>query len=362
MRQSGHLADDAAIHRPRISTVKQTAATRLCIRRAIATAKAAREQVDPMIYAAERWRGDSPVVTRAAVGGSEAADWSVAADYDYLFDAVLEQSVLGRANLVRVPFNVRLLGPGDEIAANWTEPGKAIRVSRVTLTGSALEQRKVAAISIVSNESLEARLARVETALERSFRSAMALALDAAFLDPANGGSAAKPASITAGAPTIASSGDIRTDLAELVEHFSGDLTQSVLIMHPATATQLALVTDSSGSLVFSDLGPNGGTLVNMPVLCSRAVPWDTSGGSITLLDGSGIALAAEGLDVFATDEALVEMDDAAPTGASDTPVAASETPVLLYQVGATAFRFTMRANWERKRAGCVSVISGASY
>lgn len=341
--------------------MKQTPSTRLTCRRIIAVAKAARDQVDALEYARLRWPGDSPLTAKSAIGGGSALDWSVSAQYENLFDAVLEQSVVGRANLRRLPFNVRLLTPDDQIAAHWTEQSKGIPVSRVTLAGSALEQRKVAAISVVSAESLEANSQRVETALEASFRSAMALALDAAFLDPSNTGSAAKPVSVTSGAPTVASSGDPSVDLGALVAAFPGDLSQAVFATDPTTAAQLALWRDTSGGVMFADCGPAGGSLLGLPLLTSRGSPRDSSGGSIALLDGQGIAMAADGLDVLATDEAMIEMEDAAPTGASDTPAAASETPVALFQVGAVAFRFIMRANWQAQRPS-VAVVTGASY
>lgn len=341
--------------------MKQTASTRLCTRRIIATAKAARDQVDPLAYAANRWPGDSPVVTRGAVGGSDATDWSVTADYELLFDAVLEQSVVGRAGLRRVPFNVRMLAPDDQLAAHWVAEGKAIPVSRMSLQGAALERRKVAAITLVTAQSLDAKSQRIETQLEANFRSKMALALNQAFLDSANSGSGSTPASVTNAAASVAGTGDPSADLAALIAVFPGDLSRAAFATDPTTAAQIALWRDSSGGAMFPDCGPAGGSLLGLPLLTSRGSPRDSSGGQLALIDGSGIALAAEGLEVLATESALVEMDDASPTGASDTPTAATATPVALFQVGCVAFRFTMHCNWQMQRPS-VAVVTSASY
>lgn len=340
--------------------MKQTPSTRLCTRRIIATAKAVRDGADPLQYAATRWRGDAPITTKGGVGDSATLDWSVSADYDNLFAAVLEQSIVGRSNLRRLAFEVPLLGPDDELVAAWTEQSKAIRVSRASLARDRLEQKKVGAITVVTDEALEARSLRIETAVERSFRSALVRALDDAFLDPTNTGSAAKPASVTHDAPAVAGTGDPTADLAALIAAFPGDLSQAVFATDPQTAAQIALWRDTSGGVLFPDCGPAGGSLLGLPLLTSRGSPRDSSGGIVALIDGQGIAMADDGLEVYSTNETLVEMDDA-PQGASDTPVAASANLIPLFQVNCTAFRFIMRANWSVQRPA-VAAITGASY
>lgn len=343
--------------------MKFSASSRQAMRAIIARGVAGRRRCDPHEYAAERWRGDSPVTYgKASVGGSLSADWSVTASPAVLFDAVTEDSIAGRAGLRLVPPNVKLIRPNSAARGYWVAQSKAIPLSKVSTLGSALESRKVGAIVVTTMESLETNDARVERAVEADFRRALTLALDDAFIDPSNGGVAGEmPASVTYGAPTVASTGDIRADMHELVEHFTGDFGSSVLVMHPLLATQVALVTDSSGSLVFPDIGPRGGSLMGLPVLTSRAVPHDSSGGSIALIDGSGIAAVLEGMDATMTDQATLEMSDD-PAGAGDTPTAASVVPVNLFQNELVAFKVVLRANWEVQRPGAVAVITGASY
>lgn len=339
-----------------------TAGTRLAMRQIIAKAVAGRAKIDPLEYAAERWRGDAPITTRSAIGGATSLDWSVTADAALLFDAVLEASVAGRARLRQVPTNVRLLRPNDQARGYWVGQGKAIPLSKSSVLGSALEPRKIGAIVVTTGESLETQDSRVERALEADFRRAVTSALDEAFLDPGNAGIAGEmPAAVTNGVTAIAGSGDPTADLAALVAAFQGDLSQAVFATDPVTAAQIALWRDTSGGVSFPDCGPAGGSLLGLPLLTSRASPRDTSGGSIALIDGSGIAAGFDGMEVSLTREATLEMDDT-PTGASYTPVAASATLVNLWQNELVGFKVILHANWERQRTGCVAVVTGAAY
>lgn len=342
--------------------MKSTAGTRPAIRAVIARAVAGRRQLDALEYAAQRWRGDAPITTKTAIGGGDTLDWSVLAKDTELFDAVIEDSVVGRAGLRQVPTNVRILRPNDRARGYWVGQSKPIPLSKISVLGSALESRKIGAIICTSMESLESRDARVERTVEADFRRALSEVLDEAFLDPANGGVAGvTPAAVTYGLSAIASTGDPSADLAALVAAFRGDLSRSVFATDPTTAAEIALWRDTSGGPLFPDCGPAGGSLLGLPLLTSRSSPRDSSGGSIALIDGSGIAAALEGMEIAMTNEATLEMTDT-PTGEGDTPAAATTELVNLFHTETMAFKVTLHANWERQRTGCVAVITGAAY
>lgn len=336
--------------------------THLAMRRLVATCVAAKHGWNPITYANQRWPGDSPTTVRTAVGGSTSAEWSVAADESILFDVVLESSIIGRLpNLRRVPTNVRLITPNDQARGYWIGQAKPIPMSKVTLLGSALATRKVACIVVVSDDALEARSVQVERVIEADFRRALSVTLDEAFIDPNNAGVAGEmPASVTNGVTPIVGSGNPTADLAALVAAFDGDLTSAAFVTDPVTAAQIALWRDSGGAAPFPDCGPAGGSLLNLPLLTSRASPRDSSGGSLALIDGSGIAASLGGLETGFTNEAMLEMDDT-PTGEGFTPTAASATPILLYQLGVTGIKTVLHVNWEAQRA-CVAVVTGCDY
>lgn len=342
--------------------MNSTAGTRLALRAMICKAVAERRNLDPYEFALQKWRGDGPIVQKSGVGASTSTEWSVLADPRILFDAVVEQSVVGRAGLRLVPPNVAVSRPNEAARGYWVGQSKPIPVSKSSVLGSSLESRKIGAIVCATMQSLESRSARVERTIEADFRRALALALDEAFLDPANAGVAGvMPAAITYGVGSIASVGDPTADLAALVGAFQGDLQRAVFATDPTTAAQIALWRDTAGGAFFPDCGPAGGSLLGLPLLTSRGSPRDSSGGSIALIDGGGIAAALEGMDVRQSREATLEMSDT-PTGQADTPDAATAELVSLFQTETMAFRVTMHANWERQLTGCVAVVTGCSY
>ena len=304
-------------------------------------------------------------LTKAAVGGTELADTPVVGADPVsvqVFNIVLEPSIPGLLTaLRRVPFNVRLISAASGATGYWVGESKAVPISRGVLNGSSLPRRKVAAIVVTTREAVDALGSAAESRQEIDLRRAVLLALDQSFIDPSNSGSSSMPAAVTNGAPTFTSTGDPRQDLKELSEHFDGDLDSAMIVMHPDTAVEYALVEDSSGSLIFPNIGPRGGSLLGIPVITSRAVPGDTSGKVVALIDGSGIAFAQEGGTLGLTDEAVIEMSDA-PQGAADTPTAASATPVALFNTDALAYKIIVHTNWERQRSGCLSVVTGVSY
>jgi hypothetical protein len=276
------------------------------------------------------------------------------------FARVVERSIFGRLpGLRRVSPNTRHFKPGEAASASWVAQSKAIPVSRSTLEGFALTSKKAGTIAVFSNESL--RDPAAENWIEADLVRACVAALDGAALDFSNAGDDATPASITAGAPTIASSGDPHSDVADLIANFGGDLMTSAFITDPVTAVRLAMHRDSSGVSAFPDAGAGGGSIAGLPLLTSRHSPHDSSGGSLILVDGAAIAASLEDAALVPTREALLELDDA-PQGAGDTPTAASATLIALWQTEATAVKALVFGDWQVVRSGGVAVVTGADY
>lgn len=306
-----------------------------------------------------RW-GES-FVQRAAVSGVEDAQLAAGASTRSEFvNRAQERMVLVRLpGLRRVSRNVRHFKPGEAASASWVAQSKAIPVSRATLEGFALTSKKASTIAVFSNESL--RDPAAEGWIEADLVRACVAAADSALLDPNNTGDDATPASITAGAPTIASSGDPHEDIASLIANFGGDLMTSAFITDPVTAVRLAMHRDSSGVSAFPDAGAGGGSIAGVPLLTSRHSPHDSSGGSIILADGAAIAASLEDAALTPTREALLELDGA-PAGEADVPTAASATLIALWQIEATAIRATIFGDWAVVRSGGVAVVTGADY
>ena len=79
----------------------------------------------------------------------------------------------------------------------------------------------------------------------------------------------------------------------------------------------------------------------------------NSAGGTLTLIDASGISAALGAMEIDATGEATLQMSDA-PNDAG-SPV----FNVSLYQSNSVAFRCEIAANWVRQRPSSVIVLQG---
>ncbi len=316
--------------------------------------------VDPLEFAERRWAGDSPVTVKSGVGGPTSLDWSVSAQPAELLQGSIPDSALGRIGVREVPLRVPVLAPDGALVAGWVGEGKGIPAGRIGAAGSMLEPRKLGVILPVTVESIRAAGGRIERVFERDVRTAIVRALDLALLDPLNDGTGDRPAAITYGAPSVASTGDPVADLIALADEFPGKLERATLITDPRTALELSLWADSSGAARFLDAGPRGGTLATMPLIVSGACPRDSSGGLLVLVDGEGVAAAVDAIEFTASRDVLIEQDTA-PQGDALAPTAASATLVSAFQAELLALKAVIRCNWQRVLP-CVAVATGCNY
>lgn len=273
---------------------------------------------------------------------------------------VREASIVGRLpNARRVPFHVRNTRMVNGTRGFWVGEAKPIPLSKPSITGSVLDQLKVASIVVATRDAMSEALnggsGLSEANLQDDLLRAASLSLDEAFLDSSNAGVAnVRPAAITYGATSIASTGDPAADLKAMIASFQGDLDTASFVTDPLTATQMALARDAGGAFLFPDLGPRGGSVLNIPVLTSRASPYDSNGGQIALIDAAGLATGMDDLEYsVATDASLLMADD---------PESGSADVVSLFQTNSVAFRLTVLANWERQRTNGVVVVTGVTY
>lgn len=334
------------------------------LRNLISQVVSRRQGVNRDDYARSRW-GTIPLL-KAAVPAGNLIGNSIGSDpgTTEFFGEMTESTVVARIRPRAVPANAKVLLPDSSSVGYWVGAARAVPLSYRSVTGSVLERRKVAALVAMSAEVFDAQSERAEAALEADLRRALVATMDSAFIDPANAGVADEmPASITNGVTPIASTGDPTQDLRALIAAFAGDLAVASFVTDPHTAAAIALWRDSGGGVAFPDAGPSGGSLLGLPMVTSRAVPRDSSpaSGMIALVDGSGIAVSLEGMEITMSKATSLEMTDA-PTAEGFTPSPQSVTTVSLFQTDIVALMVTMFANWETQRTGAVSVVTGANY
>lgn len=319
---------------------------------------------------ARQWADSGSVIayiSKASVAGMESAsalDGSGDASLD-LQMALRPLSAVGRLPVQRVPAMTPLLTQTTGATANWIGESKARKASIGAYTRSSLQLKTVAALSVASNELLAAQSLDAENAVLADLLGACVQALDSAFLDPANTGDAAIPASITSTANvlTAASSSIASIDaalhaaVASLTDAGS-NLMRAYWICSPAVGAALGLLRGTGGAAAYPGMGALGGFLLGLPCITSGAISAASDGDYIVLVDAAQIAYT-EGLPALRTSQnASIEQSDA-PTGASDSPTGATASIVGMFQADATALLASFYANWEPRRSGAVALIDG---
>jgi HK97 family phage major capsid protein len=326
-----------------------------------------RTDADAAHIALQRWgeQGAPYVVVKAAVAaiGMNAGDAGVGLasplGAQEFVASVQQGAIIGRLlGRPELPLNTRTLAITSGATAHWVKAKSPKPVSRLSLAGETLPPLKTAALIVTTREVVQRSDPKTEARFNADLQRACVELLDQTFIDPANSGVADEsPASITSGATPIASSGNPATDVAALVEAFDGDLASAYFITDPTTATGLAMARDASGSFMFPDVGPRGGSLLGIPLLTSRSSPRDSSGGILVLLDASAVGVGVEGARVARSEQATLQMNDA-----PDDPPTATSVQVSLWQSGLVAFLVELFANWKLARSGAVALVTGANY
>lgn len=323
------------------------------------------------ITAATAWVDASHIdaFLKTAVAGNMVSDLgSTAVGLDFS-EVLRPQTVLGRlAGLRRVPARVRIINAVSGSGAKFVAEGKAIPVSKLDLDGLELDLYKCAGLVVFNSELARSSAPSAEIIVRDDCVAAVRQEIDCAFLDPANAGDSATPASITNGvAPLISTGGNIAAidaDLQKMAKQVidSGSTMEfSQWILRMKTLIHLAGLRTTDGSLAYPTLTVGGGSLLGMPVVVADTLPPVGSPfiSDIVLLDASQVALADDGVvDIAVSTNAALQMDDAPSNASSD---GTGSTSLSLYQADCTAVRTTVYINWVLRRP-YVSVLSGVAF
>jgi hypothetical protein len=195
--------------------------------------------------------------------------------------------------------------------------------------------------------------------------------MDADFIDPAITLQAdVRPASITNGATTSASSGidaaAVRADIKTLLAPFIAaniPTTGIVIIMRQAQALSLSLMRTDLGVKEFPDMTINGGVLEGMPVIASQYVPQ----GVVVAAAAPEIYLADDGgVSIDLSREASLEMADSSLTNAvtnnASPPISVETTLVSMFQTNSVAIRAERFINWRRRRTAAVAYLTSVGW
>lgn len=308
---------------------------------------------DAQTYAERRWGvAQGERIAKAAVPAMIADPAGTAEARDF-FALATEQSLLGRiAGLRRIAFNTRSLRQISGARGYWTGQGKPIPLSRSAMEDFTLAPLKVGAIVVSTKEAISFQGEVNEAAVQRDVLNAVAGALDQAFIDPTNAGTADEvPASVTESQIQLPSTGNAKRDIEAMFAAYGGSFRTAVVVMHPRTAVQIGLLDEQVGE---TKLTVMGGVLAGVPVVCSEYVPFESAGGTITLLDAGAIAYAARDFDMDMSGETTLVM--------SDDPESEPTLRVSMFQTNSIAWKAVATANWTVSGSARVVSIVGADY
>jgi HK97 family phage prohead protease len=313
------------------------------------------------------------VVAGTTISGNWAADLvsaegaAVAAFLEYLRPATIlgKFGTGGVPNLTRIDFYTPYVietGAGD---AYWVGEGKPKPLTAFDYDRSTLTPLKIANIAVLTEENIRYSSPNSDTIVRNALVKAIAAGLDVAFVDPANSGTSnVKPASVTNGAETVASTGDdadaIRVDVRALFQKFidANNAPQSgAWIMSATNALALSMMTNPLGQPEFRDISMMGGTFQGLPVIVSQHI-----GNVVALVNASDIFLGDEGgVSVDMSREASIEMRSTG-LGMDATAGTATAGSVSMFQTNSVALRAERTINWKRARASAVAYLTSVGW
>jgi HK97 family phage major capsid protein len=254
----------------------------------------------------------------------------------------------------RTKFETRSLRQTLAPTATWVGQNENFSVSSASFKAESLPRLKIGTIAVSTDEVTKAAAEGFTSALSADLVRAVADLENRSLFDPENAGIPdVAPASLTYGLAGIPSSGtladDVRTDLKTLFASFDGDLESAVLVMHPDHALALSMMQKPLGQ---SNLTVRGGDVFGIPTFVSSAIPIDSSGGIVALLDPSRILLADEGASVDLSTEASLKIGE----DSNGDPIVVS-----LWQQNLVGFRAERYLNW-LAAPGAVAYLSDVNW
>jgi hypothetical protein len=308
---------------------------------------------------AEKQRASDKVINvlKAVVNAHSTSDTgftTASADYRAIATGFVEllrsrsmfYNLLEGGNLARVPLRTRLGVVTQSATGDVLAEGVAAPVSKMALSGPALEPVKAVALIVVTDDIIKTAAPGAQALLSRELRNSVAAAVDLSFWRMLDGDDTV---SIPATADPLA---DLRAALAAVSLTGSEDL---VFLASPDVAVRASTYVNAGGVRLFPLMGPAGGQMLNVPVLVSGALP----AGTLALLDSSSVAAGSETITLDLSDSATLEMRDN-PTADSVEGTPANQ--VSMFQTNSVAFRSVAWFAAERFRQQSFALINNVNW
>lgn len=254
------------------------------------------------------------------------------------------------AGMTRVPLNTRISFTTAKATAQVVGQGAAVPVTRIEVGGAGLRLRFAAGLIVVTDEMMRVSGSAGEALFGRELPRAVTSAIDEGFLSVV----------IDGDTPTLASQGpdaeDAVTDLKVLLAAVAPQAESRLMwAMAPDVGRAAAGLMTMGGGLLFPDMSPLGGEMLNLPAMVSDEI----AAGELLLIDAVGIAGDSDLITVEASNEATIEMETA-PMGDATTPTGTLQ--VSMFQTHSTALLAKAFFGCERLRDNAVAKITGVAW
>jgi hypothetical protein len=240
------------------------------------------------------------------------------------------QTVIGKVGGRRVPVNTGGAMLTGEPVAHWVGQFAPIPASAWSAAALSLDPLKVGAIIAMSKDLARFGGPIALNYIQRGMSSALAKAIDAAFLASGNAGVPnEKPPSIAYGATSITPTANLAADIGALLAAVSGGAaTRPYLVGSHARLTRALAAVPGLNDVV--------------PMLASPG-----AGNSLIAFDADAITYCDDGAELDVAEGGSVDMDDA-PSGSQ---------VVNLYQSDLIALKAIRHVSWAI-RPGAVAVLT----
>ncbi|CAJ0873090.1 hypothetical protein R6138_01898 [Ralstonia thomasii] len=270
------------------------------------------------------------------------------------------KTILGRLNLRKAPFNVRISSQTQGTSTGWVGEAQPAAVTSAGFDKIFLTWAKAYGIAVMSDELIRFSNPAAEALVQADMLKALAKGLDLSFLSTNAAVANVSPAGMLNGVTAVTASGNDALSLIADIQKLDApliagnvDLSGAYLLMSPARARAIGAMRNALGVKYFPDIDKDGGTLEGYPVLTSN----NLSGNVIVLIVPDEIYLSEDaGPDLDISTEASIIMDSN-PAGAG------TAQPVSMFQNNMVAVKIGQFINWQSRRPGlCAQYISGAAY
>ena len=252
----------------------------------------------------------------------------------------------------RVPFQVRTLVQATASNAKWAGEARPIKVSSaLDLNLVALPRLKLGLIGVTTSELAKSTDAGAIAVVQRDLSRSIASGENDTLFDNQPAITGVRPAGLLFGVAPVGSFSppDLEADVAAMITAVRGGEPQApYFVVSPAGALFLATLRDANGVRTFPNVSFAGGDLLGVPVIVTGA-----AGSSLILLDVAALLVADDGVELAASEESTIQMDDN-----PDDPPSASTVELSLWQhnlIGIRAIRFL---NWQLAFSDAVSFIT----